>query len=581
MEDMRSNELETKTLEELLTIWSSGEYKALKYYRLIRAIMKRYNEADVKRENFVIEWKMLQCSMNKHGKKRFTLYNDEDDFTSLFPKEDKERIIEIAQDEQNPFIKARYLDLVWFVHRDINVMDTLVAAYKQCIDSAIEGKLAAELYDSLDRLFSLYAETKNSNELKATYLKSIGEIENLFEQGEAYYGRKLIEAILDFSKWLNGTINYEVLLTLCEKGINSLIKKNQSYFSDEREFLKLKAICEKELDRDPQNSIMNIGYSFIGEAEWVIENRKTHMVGSIMFTKALEHFVKVGAGRTLIEDLKKRIVESNKIMYEHEMGTVSDHKTVDFAEFSDWIETLEESNSTEEVLKLMMSTYYMIPDYNESVKYVESKPKDWTSELVHIQFDNGKKRSESNDVEGKLKNDIRFDYGRMIMVYLKHSVKRYFDVLETRNDLEDELYNICSNTPLIDQNQLEIIQLAIAHYKNNEYPASIHLIMFQLEGILRNLVKEIGGTDISVKTGGVMNTRLLPDLLTELQSTDFKFYKFLTMFLTEEGINYRNKIGHSEFKISNMEISLNRYLIIIVLMIIGTEKRIIEKEKQP
>lgn len=581
MEDMRSNELETKTLEELLTIWSSGEYEASKYYRLIRAIMKWYDEADVKRENFVIEWKMLQCSMNKHGKKRFTLYNDEDDFTNLFTKEDKQRIIEIAQDEQNPFIKARYLDLIWFVYRDINVMNALIAAYKQCVDSASEETYAAELYDSLDRLFSLYAETKNSGELKATYCASIKEIENLFEQEEAYYGRKLIETILDFSKWLNGAINYEVLLTLCEKGINSLIKKKQSYFSDEREFLKLKAICEKELEIDPKNSIINIGYSFIEEAEWVIENRKTHMVGSIMFTKALEHFVKVGASRTLIEDLKKRIVECNKIMYEHEMGTVSDHKTVDFAEFSDWIETLEESNSTEEILKAMMSSFYMIPDYNESVKYVESKPKDWTSDLVHIQFDNGKKRSESSDEEGKLKNDIRFDYGRMIMVYLKHSVKRYFDVLETRNDLEDELYNICSNTPLIDQNQLEIIQLAIAHYKNNEYPASIHLIMFQLEGILRNLVKEIGGTDISVKTGGVMNARLLPDLLTELQSTDFKFYKFLSMFLTEEGINYRNKIGHSEFKISNMEISLNRYLIIIVLMIIGTEKRIIEKEKQP
>lgn len=575
---MLSSELEKLSLKELLALWKSGKYDHKDYYRIVRCLMKSYDEGDPKREPFLIEWRILMCSRNDHRKHRFEGRNMGQSMTDLFPKAWKDQIIRIANDEVNVFIRAKYYDLVWFVYKDIDSLTKVRSAYKEIVEVAKNEQKPGELYDAVDRLFSIYAETKNTDEMEPTYELALNQIDNLIEQQEPYYARKVMESILHFNKWLDEIIDYNKLIELCDKAHKKLVKKNQSYFSDERDLLELKAKCENAVGKSNRNSILNIGYSFIGEADWVIEHRKTHMVGSIILTKALEHFVNVGGSRALIEDLKKRILECNRITSEQEMTTVSDHKTVDFAEFSDWIESLEDKETTAEIIKSMMETYHLIPDYNESVEYVKNKPKDWTDELVNIQFDNGKKRSESTGAEDKLLTDIRFDYGRMIMVYLKHSVNECFEVLESKRDLDEELHRVLRESDLIDENQRQFLQLALAHYQKNEYPASIHILMFQLEGILRNLVRSLGGVDVSVKTGGIMNTRLLPDLITELQSTDYQFYKFLSMFLTEEGINYRNKMGHSEFKISNMEISLNRYLIIIVLMIISTKSRVEERK---
>ena len=123
-----------------------------------------------------------------------------------------------------------------------------------------------------------------------------------------------------------------------------------------------------------------------------------------------------------------------------------------------------------------------------------------------------------------------------------------FGILEGKTpDYIKVLIEYLDNSKIISKGRMEILKSGITAYGNGDYISAFHVLVFQIEGILRDLLERLGTLTFSYRANE-MREIMLKDILSNLSNIrgiDSDLLKFTEVLLCRiEGDNYRNDAAH-------------------------------------
>jgi hypothetical protein len=151
--------------------------------------------------------------------------------------------------------------------------------------------------------------------------------------------------------------------------------------------------------------------------------------------------------------------------------------------------------------------------------------------------------SYEEDEDGRLINDLARELGMMPFLFWRgyQKVKEKFGVST------DELVNSIGDSLLFKPDRLEFFVKGFSAYESEDYTAAIHILVPQVENLLRGLL-ELLDTPITKTVGGFTELKNLDDVLRDerlKESLDEQWWLvFKTVFSDKRGFNLRNEMAH-------------------------------------
>jgi len=146
---------------------------------------------------------------------------------------------------------------------------------------------------------------------------------------------------------------------------------------------------------------------------------------------------------------------------------------------------------------------------------------------------------------------------------------KIFDLLEKEHPgYVKILTQHLSSTGIVDKGRIEIVEYGLRAFGNKEHVAAIHIFVFQIEGILRDLLGKLGLPTFSYRSNE-MRERMLSDILVTLsriKRMDKDFLKFMEVYLCDvRGDNYRNDVAHGLLPLEGFT-KENAQLLLLILI---------------
>ncbi len=141
----------------------------------------------------------------------------------------------------------------------------------------------------------------------------------------------------------------------------------------------------------------------------------------------------------------------------------------------------------------------------------------------------------------------------------------------------DELINLLSQSPIIDDDRIEILSKGLDAYFNSDHIQAIHLIIPQIEDAIRNILEQQGGAVLKRTRSGSYHLKTFDKILRDQKVVDVlgdDCCLYLRIVFTDQrGLNLRNDMCHGNMKsvVFNQAIS-NRVIQCLMILCLIKEK---------
>jgi len=595
---MEKSELKKLNPEELINLsetnTSDFRWNRFDIYKVLFEKYEKSGERE-KLENIRKEILIFDLSTHNSPKKRFdsmmsgiTDKGEEWKYPDLgkdFPKEAIEYYKNRANVTNNPVLKARYSDVVWEFDKDVNYARLAVRAYLDCCPIYFTNEWDHELADSLDRAITIASIINDQSLIDESLKKHYELIKQLVEKRRFRYLFEIIESILKRERRIRKQIDYEYLISIIESAIADYAQNVPDSFHLQRSFMELLVkIWQIRNNQDERQKIkVRIAESFIEEAEW----KKVHypsgnMVAAIFYEKALQAYMGLGKFPEKVKELKTKIKEANEAALKTEYKTISTEVKIPREKIDEYLKKYK-GRETIEVFQTMSLDENLIPSYERSKEEaIEQAKKFVFQHIVPTRIMKGNicvKRISEEDEKLKYNTIRNFQMSYQMVTHIL--LNEIFALLEKEHPKYIEsLSQYLSSSGIIDDKRIAIINHGLRAFKDKEYLASIHILVFQIEGILRDLLGKLGLPTFSYRSNE-MRERTLSDILvalSQIEGMDKDFLKFIEIYLCDiRGDNYRNDIAHGLLSLGDFT-KENAQLLLLILIKVASYN-IVKKDK--
>ena len=491
----------------------------------------------------------------------------------------------------NPILKARYSDVIWELDKDVNYARLAVRAYLDCCPIYFTNEVKDdfdwdhELADSLDRAITIAVMIKDQSLIDESLTKHYDFIKRLSEEKRFRYLLEIIKSILKRQKRIKDQVNYEYLISIIESTISEYVQNVSDSFHIQRSFMKLLSeIWQLRKNEDKLLEVkVRMAESFVEEAEWKKINYPSgNMVAAHFYETALQTYMDLGGFPEKVSELKVKIQKANEAALKTEYKALSTEVKIPTEKIGEYLK-MYKGRKTTEVFQIMSSDRNLIPSYEESQNQAIEQTKKFVLQhfmpvtvmkgnicVKHIPEDDEK-------LEYSTINNFQMRY-KMIGHILLNEI---FALLEKEHPKYlDSLFQHLYSSGIIDSERLEIIKHGLMAFEKEGYVAAIHILIFQIEGILRDLLEKLGLPTFSYRNNE-MRERMLQDVLNTLfqvEGIDKDFLKFMEIFLCDiRGDNYRNDVAHGLLPVEDFTKEIAQLLLLILIKL--ASYNVIEKEK--
>ncbi len=149
-----------------------------------------------------------------------------------------------------------------------------------------------------------------------------------------------------------------------------------------------------------------------------------------------------------------------------------------------------------------------------------------------------------DDMDGRVVHQLSQNIG-FSSVFLRHVIEK---LKSDRNLKVDDVIEHLYKSPIFSFDKKGILEVGLKAYFDDGFLVAIHLLIPQVEDVLRNLVKMTGGPIYKVgRHGGLMlknfEELLRDERVIEVLNSDVTLY-FRTLFSDQRGLNVRNNVCH-------------------------------------
>ncbi len=153
-------------------------------------------------------------------------------------------------------------------------------------------------------------------------------------------------------------------------------------------------------------------------------------------------------------------------------------------------------------------------------------------------------------------------------------IRNIFYKITSENILNvTDFIDFINDSPIISKSRIEIIKKGIQAYYDNDLVVAIHLLIPQIEEAIRNLIELAGGVVMKINRGGGYQLKTFDEILrdekiTQVFGENIQLY-LRVLFTDPRGWNLRNDVCHGMCEIESFSFqAIER--ILHVLLILGT-----------
>jgi len=563
---MDTQSLEQLSLDELMELSekNTSDFR-LNRSRLYELAFKKYEEKGQtdRLDDMAREVRIFQLSTRGSPKIRFrplatytTETGEEFGFPDMerdFHDEDIEYYKKRANTTDNPILKSRYCDFIWEKKKDVHFARNAISAYLNCCQIYIANEWDLELVDALSRAIQLASAINDQDLIETSLQKHLEVLERLSKGKRVTQIGNVVKSVLDHSGKVTGQIDYEYLLSIMELSIKECDENIPDGFHFQRDLLIQIARIYKIQgnDEDFVKTRVRIAESFVQEAEWKRVNYSSgNLVAATFYGHALQEYINIGSFPDRFNELKVKIKEINEAAaLAGEYKAISTEIEIPAEPIKAHLKIYEEKKP-KEVFQIMATDPYLIPSYTSSVETATQILDEAVMlRLIPMSITKGNIKVKQLDEESeKLEYQAISTFKNSYRIILKTLIAGIFLLLEKDdNSYIDDLIQFLSESVIISSERIEIIKAGIEAYGNDNYIAAFHILIFQIEGILRDLLGKLGLPTFSYRASE-MRERVLPDILKTLsgvQGFNIDLLKLMEIMLCRiEGDNYRNDAAH-------------------------------------
>jgi len=474
----------------------------------------------------------------------------------------KERI----KTTKNPLFLARYCDFLWFYKKDFEYAKKAVETYLKCGEIYLLNHWDIELADSLLRALEISKSIKNE-ELKKRSVSKILEVINKLREDKDY--RFLLEIIWGLTE-IPDYVDLTSLVPVIEEAVTYFHDNKDDSYNLQRDFLSLLIeICKKDATKKKEIELRIIT-NLIQEAEW----KKTHypngnLIASSVYQQALKMYQDLGCSKEA-EKIKIIIQELNKST-QGSFKAIKSEVSIPNKVVEDYLSRFKDKN-IRQIIEIVCTDKGLIPDYKKSQESAIEHAKEFVLQhILPVSLFKGNLQiktiiEESDKLEYESIRNFQISYKITASLLLS----KIFSIMDKSNsNYPEEIVKFVSGCPFIDKIRIPLIYSGLSSFKDKNYVASTYILLFQIEGILRDLLEAMKISTFSLNSNNEMRVRLLSkviELLYSIEGLDKNLIELIDIFLNDiRGDNLRNDVAHSLSGIEEFSKENNLLLILIIL----------------
>lgn len=362
---------------------------------------------------------------------------------------------------------------------------------------------------------------------------------------------------------------YQRALEVCRQCSQYL--KNQQDFSLAGEFLKqeglLHSIYKKsELSRKVKEDRAQV---HVDRAKFFAE-KNNFLVAAWEYEDALKVYMELG-DKEKIKLCKSEMTGTRKESIK-QFGKFSHEIEIPAEEIKSFSENFLSVPNLNDALSLLSLADALIPNYQKLWELTEESkanhPLQYAVRRSTVDDAGHSVANEDDPFQSELRRNALLKI-QLNSIFLDHIFQR----LKNEKGLNKEtLYSFLRSWGLIDENNLKIIECGLENYFSEDYVGSMHILVPQLESVIRNFLKKAGVQAIS-SVRGTTNTQesTLSDLLNrdevrEKLTEDLHWY--ITLILVEKlGFNFRNDVAHGLIKFDSLNLSNSNLILHLFILL--------------
>lgn len=521
----------------------NNHFKLGKIFLLLSNICSMILDSKSKNEPFKPLIQLFQ--ENKRSLIPDDLTKDEIDFL--------EQILDYCKDYK---IKSRIADLLGLIKKPKNINYIEIAIENYQLFPLSYNSLLSDSKDAWERAITL----------SLSYRKPLKKIqEKLFEEFKSskiqdnYYLYKLEQLLLIVK--IDEKYHFEIMNKL-ELSANFILENNS--FKRARDYYRITKNWTKEKDKLLELTIL-IAESYINEA-----NKSNELLAGDLFENAIKEFRKIPKVNRSeynvdekIDDVHKKMNKANKLSLKY-MQSIRGSKV----DLSKLIKNSKNSVRNKSLLEALQSfvNIYSIKILSEREKEVRGVKKGFFSKMF---FSNSKHISNDGRIIARNKDNSEHDMYQSYFIELQLIVKgiivpSFQQILLEHRITIDELYLLLNESTILPTNREIIWVEGIFFGFENNFLVSTHLLIPQLENLIRLIMKKNGIKTSTIDKDGIETENGLSTLLKIKNINKFideNLIFELKALLTEQlGLNLRNGVAHGLCNINEFNSIYSVYL---------------------
>lgn len=518
------------------------------------------------------------------------------------------------QSTPNPLLRARFADILWVKEKDYEAAQKGIEAYLESAQEFFEKEEYVQFTDYFGRSICIALQTNSVTWLQKLYEKSKFFLETLESKKEYRWVIEVLYLLLSIPPE-KVDLDYDLVISIADRGYQWSCPEHPATDTFFVDFLKIKEAAYKKQGTSSKAKECRLAEARCYErlARDTMEANQ-FMKASNFLQICLQRYISLGGFSEKVSEIKTLLKESNENARKHEFQTVTTEVKIPKEEIKKLLNLLKKKN-IDEILSFVASEKGFLCRVQDAQKQAEETIK--STPLQHlvnatIQDPRGNIIEILDTPAKKLKKDIydildihyeflakywlipifdllkskadkRESWGvfKDCFLYFFNRVKKYFaeqNLLSHKSnpkeqkkkpDIGLEVRTFFSRFDFFDEDTLLFLENGFNRYFVEDYVASIHILAFRIEAILRRVLYLLGVPTSSTRDGKTQEKNLERILEEEKLRSGLgeDVVTFLEWFLIDKlGFNLRHDVAHGLMKYKAFSQMLNVLLIYALLL---------------
>jgi len=563
--------IETKSPEEIIDSIENTQLEQYFYHHIADSFMialKKYEERGdteetrkMAHEIKLFGWEYL------FDEKKF-------DFGTEFNDEDLLYYKQRAKQTENHYLKAKYCDIIWDQKKELEYVILGINSHLEISKAFFELNKYHDMSIHSAKAFRLSKSIKNDSLQEKSLETHLEFVEHLKELKDKHHLSVVLNSILENGYFIKDKIELDVIISLIRENVE-FFEKNCLY-DNQRLFLDLEEKYYNFIDDKSQikGVLIKKAQSYEKEADIFNQEGKNNILSAKSYRYAIEKYQKIGGFSEKINNLKIKLKTCLEEGVKKELFAVPmpDSLVEELENDADEFVNHFQDKNIEEIIECL-SLEKFTPSFKECLAKLSNPDREpGMSEFIPvIKIDDGltigtyseDELIEYNVIQDYFMNNQFFFYSYLskLFIYLRKNFPNYIDII---------LSKIVHNN-IIEKKRLKYINSGLMKFAENDFLSSIHILVFQIEGVLRDLLIKLGEPSQKIMSNSdeFYSLGQIIDRIRQKFNDDnplVEILKLIEVFLVDKrAANIRNLIAHGYFPYEQNNIGVAILLIFILL----------------